>query len=54
MIEHKKEYHYRLIISSETFRMILVLCDADADGKPDLGLTSKDRKAMERGFNPGL
>jgi hypothetical protein len=30
---------------------ILPLCDADADGKPDLGLTSKDCKAMERGFN---
>jgi len=23
----------------------------DADGQPHLGLTSKDRKAMERGFN---
>ncbi|MBV9176195.1 MAG: alpha/beta hydrolase [Nitrososphaeraceae archaeon] len=30
---------------------ILPLCDADADGKPDLGLTSKDCNAMERGFN---
>lgn len=30
---------------------ILPLCDADADGEPDLGLTSKDCKAMERGFN---
>ena len=30
---------------------ILPLCDADADGKPDFGLTSKDCKAMERGFN---
>ena len=38
-------------IQQDVQNEILPLCDADADGKPDLGLTSKDCKAMERGFN---
>jgi pimeloyl-ACP methyl ester carboxylesterase len=38
-------------IERDVSNEILPLCDADADGSPDLGLTSKDCKAMERGFN---
>jgi esterase/lipase superfamily enzyme len=38
-------------IQQDVQNEILPLCDADADGKPDLGLTSKDCNAMERGFN---
>lgn len=38
-------------IQQDVQNEILPLCDANADGKPDLGLTSKDCKAMERGFN---
>jgi len=38
-------------IQQDVQNEILPLCDADADGKPDFGLTSKDCKAMERGFN---
>jgi len=38
-------------IQQDVQNEILPLCDANADGKPDFGLTSKDCNAMERGFN---
>ena len=38
-------------IQKDVQNEILPLCDSDAHGKPDLGLTSKDCNAMERGFN---
>ena len=50
--EHKKGISLPSnYIQRDVQNEILPLCDADADSQPDLGLTSKDCKAMEKGFN---